>query len=178
MRIRRLIYFFTIHLLFLTVQYVYILYVWMCMCCRTHILCATWLVISPTQLRWTKPSPPNSKYRAWDCSYLDLGIKKKKKKRTHTEMFPSPSIRGTSICFLRGPEANQRSSQTLTASQLEIDHFNLLLNTTPPSLQAAKIRDAGNPLPLPLPLSLILEGVRYYLISIWAQDAFEFIISA
>ena len=77
-------------------------------------------------------------------------------------MIPSPFIRGTSICFLRGPEANQKSSQTLTASQLEIDHFNPLLSTTPPSLQAAHIRDAGNP----LPLSLILEGVRYYLISI------------
>ena len=33
------------------------------------------------------------------------------------EMIPSPSIRGTSICFLRGPEANQKSSQTLTASK-------------------------------------------------------------
>ena len=61
------------------VQYIYILYVWMCMCCRIHVLCTTWFVISPIQLQWTKLSPPNNKYKAQDpCFYLGLGTIKKK----------------------------------------------------------------------------------------------------
>ena len=64
-----------------TIQYIYILYEWMCMCCRIHVLCTTWFVISPIQLQWTKPSPPNNKYKAQDpCFYLGLGTIKK---RTH-----------------------------------------------------------------------------------------------
>ena len=57
----------------------------MCMCCRNHVLCATWFVISSKQLLWTKPIPPNLKHKAQDpYFYLGLGIVKKKKKKKPT----------------------------------------------------------------------------------------------
>ena len=43
--------------------YIYIwVHVWMYMCCKTHVLCTYWFVISPTQLWWTKPCPPTIKH--------------------------------------------------------------------------------------------------------------------
>ena len=67
--------------------YVY-LHVWICMCCRIHVLYTTWFVISPTQLRWTKPSPPNNRYNTlWGPGSLiplEPVYYPKKKKRTHT----------------------------------------------------------------------------------------------
>ena len=42
--------------------YIYIWVLWMYMCCKTHVLCTYWFVISPTQLWWTKPSPPTIKH--------------------------------------------------------------------------------------------------------------------
>ena len=49
------------------------LHVWICMCCRAHILCTTWFVINPIWLQWTKPSPPNNKSKVQDpCFHLSL----------------------------------------------------------------------------------------------------------
>ena len=61
-----------------TVSLLYNTYIF-CMCCRNHVLCTTWFVISLIQLRWTKPNPPNHKYKAQDpCFYLGLGTVKNK----------------------------------------------------------------------------------------------------
>ena len=55
----------------------------MCMCCRNHVLCITWFIISPKQLRGTKPSAPNHKHKAQDpYFYLGLGTVKRKNPQT------------------------------------------------------------------------------------------------
>ena len=59
----------------------------MCMCCRNHVLCATWFVISSKQLLWTKPIPPNLKHKAQDpYLYLGLSIVEKKNPQTYVKL--------------------------------------------------------------------------------------------
>ena len=58
------------------------------------------------------------------------------------EILSSPSFKGPSICYLRGPEGSQKSTQVLTLSPLAIDHLRPLLKITPPTLQDFHIREA------------------------------------